>query len=102
MSLQSAAAGCGGAIRDCSGGWIVGFSCKLGVCSAIVAKEWAVVEGVQLAWDLGFKKLILESDASAVINLIMGSNCNSCSNLILKASELISLNKLISGYESYF
>ena len=65
---------------------------SLGVCSASATEEWAVVNGLQLAWDLGFRKLIMKSDASEVINMILDISCISCSNLVLKARELLSFN----------
>ena len=67
----------------------MGFSRRIGVCQASTAEEWAVAEGLQLAWDLGITKLILESDSEMIVNLIMDDFCNTGSNLIVKIKEMI-------------
>ncbi|KAK4273392.1 hypothetical protein QN277_021805 [Acacia crassicarpa] len=83
---------CGGVVRDCLGNWIVGFAKMISDCQANSAEEWAIVEGLQTVWDLGFRKIILESDADYTVNLLLDNDCVSCSNLILRARELLSLN----------
>ena len=90
--MQSSKAVCGGVIRDSLGSWVVGFARSIGDCASNSAEEWAVVEGLQLAWDLGFRKIILEFDADETINLILDHACISCSNLVLKARDLLSFD----------
>ena len=80
MSHLSATTGCGGVLRDCSGSWIVGFCRSLGYCSASSAEEWAVVKGLQLAWNLGCRRLIVESDAKKLIDLLLKDNMASSAN----------------------
>ncbi|KAK4255866.1 hypothetical protein QN277_008804 [Acacia crassicarpa] len=63
-------AGCGGLIRDDSGKWISGFARKLGRCSAIQAELWAVISGLELASGLQIQNIIVESDSSAVVELM--------------------------------
>ncbi|KAK4252647.1 hypothetical protein QN277_014392 [Acacia crassicarpa] len=91
-TIQSSKAGCGGVIRDCLGNWVVGFAKSIGDCNASNAEEWAIVEGLQLAWDLGFKKIILESDASSVVNVLLDISCATCNSLLLTARDLMTLN----------
>ena len=47
-------AGGGGVIRDWR--WCSGFMINIGVCVAVDAELWAVIQGLSLAWRLGIKK----------------------------------------------
>lgn len=60
--------GAGGEVRDGSGQWCIGFGCNIGVCMAIEAKLWGVYYGLSMAWDNGFRKVILEVDSVMVVN----------------------------------
>ena len=44
VSCNGGLAGCGGVLRDSRGVWMAGFSCHLGICSALEAEEWAFFE----------------------------------------------------------
>ncbi|KAL4388752.1 hypothetical protein GQ457_09G005630 [Hibiscus cannabinus] len=61
---------CGGVIRNEFGGWLIGFSRKLGICSVIEAELWGIYEGLLVAWSLGLNRIIVEVDSADVINLI--------------------------------
>ncbi|KAL4393368.1 hypothetical protein AHAS_Ahas02G0045000 [Arachis hypogaea] len=63
-------ASCGGAIRDHRGRWLGGFSRSIGLCSAFNAELWGIHDGLNLAWTMGMRKIIIYSDAAAVIALI--------------------------------
>lgn len=63
-------AGCGGVLRDHSGGWMAGFSHSLGSCDVFVAEEWAILKGLTIAWDLGVRCLTIESDSKDLIELL--------------------------------
>ena len=62
---------CGGVVRDAAGQWVAGFSTALGCCEAYEAEEWALLKGLELVWQLGFRKVILESDAKEVIDVLL-------------------------------
>ena len=81
--------GVGGVIRGCQGEWIARFTKSIGICNANCAEEWAILEGLQLAWDLGLKKVILESDAREVITWIIDENFNFVSSIVMAIRELI-------------
>lgn len=55
---------------DQDGHWIVGGSRSLGYCTSLHAELWAVLLGLQLAWDHGFRSLILETDSQLVFGLL--------------------------------
>lgn len=47
------------------------FLAKLGTCSIITGAElWGVYEGLSLAWDLGVRRFILDTDSECVVNLL--------------------------------
>lgn len=70
MVLDTALSGCGGVIKGDQGEWLRGFSCKLESCNAKIAEMWGILEGMKLAWETGFKKVIVESDAEQVVGEI--------------------------------
>lgn len=63
-------AGCGGILRDDVGNWVQGFGYHIGHCSAYMAELWGIFRGLQIAWKLGIKKLIVESDSYSAIQSI--------------------------------
>lgn len=52
----------GGLIRDDTGRWLGGFMHNIGVSTLIGAELWVVNSGLELAWEMRFRKLILEVD----------------------------------------
>lgn len=64
-------AGCGGIIRDSMGRWEEArFMMNLGRLDSLSAEIWSMAWGLDLAWEKGFKRVILESDSRQAINLI--------------------------------
>ncbi|XP_028778230.1 uncharacterized protein LOC114734750 [Neltuma alba] len=51
--------------------------------SAAEAEEWAILKGLSLAWDFGFKRVILESDAKTLIEQLMRKDESQNGNLVL-------------------
>ncbi|KAL8170236.1 hypothetical protein V2J09_022040 [Rumex salicifolius] len=60
----------GGVIRDDSGVWLGGFVKNIGVCSVVAAELWGLYHGLELAWDLGYRKVVLESDSAVAIGML--------------------------------
>ncbi|KAG6761951.1 hypothetical protein POTOM_035192 [Populus tomentosa] len=58
-------AAAGGLIRDSMGTWI-----NLGIFSSVLAELWAAITGLQPAWSLGLRTILLESDSSLVLDMI--------------------------------
>lgn len=67
---SSAIASAGEVVRDDKGDWISGFSRSLGVATVLHSELWAILDGLNLAWDRGFRKIILESDSKEAIDII--------------------------------
>ncbi|KAH1073126.1 hypothetical protein J1N35_025454 [Gossypium stocksii] len=63
----------GGLIRNQHRMWIVGFSRNIGYYSFLYAELWGALEGLQLAWGLGLKRVILKMDSTEVIQVIQAN-----------------------------
>ena len=51
-----------------------GYARPVGTCNAFIQVLWGVVIGLQIAWDLGLRKLMVECDSKALIDSI--TNCS--------------------------
>ncbi|KAK7267538.1 hypothetical protein RIF29_20214 [Crotalaria pallida] len=60
-------AACGGLIPDYTGSFMRGFTCNVGVSSAIQAKLWGLYWGLMIAKDMGIQNLSVELDSSSAI-----------------------------------
>ena len=56
-------AGAGGVLQDHFGHWICGYSVRLGTCSIVSAELWALIHGLQLAWEREVRLLMIEIDS---------------------------------------
>ncbi|GAB2236451.1 hypothetical protein Droror1_Dr00028095 [Drosera rotundifolia] len=63
------AASAGGVFRNSEGAWIAGFALNLGYCSAMVAELQAIITGLEQAWSLGFRRVQLQTDSRALIEV---------------------------------
>ncbi|KAK4272285.1 hypothetical protein QN277_020866 [Acacia crassicarpa] len=73
---------CGGVLRDVAGNWLAGFSVSLGCCDPYEAEEWALLKGLEVAWSLGVRRVIAESDSQNLINLLLGEDGSSAISLV--------------------
>lgn len=71
---DTGSANCGGVIRDENGSWMRGFSARVGRCSVLEAELWGVLHGLQAAWDLGCRKVVLEIDSAKAVKCITENN----------------------------
>ncbi|MCI17930.1 putative non-LTR retroelement reverse transcriptase, partial [Trifolium medium] len=87
-------AGCGGLLRDSHGAWLGGFAKYLGNCYAYVAELWGVVEGLKYAWSRGFKKVELNVDSIAVVQVLNeGGTCSALGfSLVKQIQRLVNLD----------
>ncbi|XVE58507.1 hypothetical protein DITRI_Ditri04bG0175000 [Diplodiscus trichospermus] len=58
----------GGLVRDANGSWMCGFSFNIGSCDVSAPELWAVVQGLKLAWQKGFRRVVLETDSRLVFS----------------------------------
>ncbi|KAK2653366.1 hypothetical protein Ddye_013222 [Dipteronia dyeriana] len=67
----------GGVIRNSSSQWVKGFVMKKGCGSVIEAELWGLFEDLKLAWNCGYRKIIVETDSLTTIQLLfLVSNSN--------------------------
>ena len=85
-------AGAGRLIRDVYEHWIAGFAKDLGVASALVAKLWETLLGLQLAWDFGYRKVFLEIDSEVVCRIARGKEGHAAHT----ASLMLAFRSLLS------
>ncbi|CAN1128972.1 Putative ribonuclease H protein At1g65750 [Linum perenne] len=67
---QSNSAAAGGLVRDEFGCCLAAFSGNLGRCSITRAELRGLIVGLDLAWEVGIRKLVARVDSTTVINLI--------------------------------
>ncbi|KAL5774170.1 hypothetical protein ACOSP7_011727 [Xanthoceras sorbifolium] len=60
----------GGVIRNSEKVWLAGFAVKKGVGSVLCAEFWGILEGLTLAWNLGYLKVIVESDSRDAVDCL--------------------------------
>ncbi|KAF7812935.1 ribonuclease H [Senna tora] len=73
MCSLSGKTGCGGLARNNEGCWLKGFSGNLGKVSAFNAELWGIHHGLNLAWNMGWKRIIMESDSLVAVKKIRES-----------------------------
>ncbi|KAK8527582.1 hypothetical protein V6N12_054788 [Hibiscus sabdariffa] len=76
----------GGAIHNFEGDWIVGFVKSIGFSNCLHAELWAVFEGLKLAWEFGFERLLIQSDSQQAVDLV---------NSVSADSSILSLVRVI-------
>ena len=63
-------ASCGGLLRNSLGEFLGGFAANLRVCPITVVEARGVYYALLLAWNKGFRRIVLEMDSTSVIALI--------------------------------
>ena len=75
-------AGAGRVLRDYRGRWIAGFSLHVGLTTNNMAELAAVRQGLEMAWNMGFKFLHLELDSKVVLSWLTNTNVNYPTNMM--------------------
>ncbi|CAN1823544.1 Putative ribonuclease H protein At1g65750, partial [Linum perenne] len=70
----SGKAASGGLIRDEEGRLLKAFTANIGVCSITRAEIRGVLTGLRLAWEAGYKKVLVHMDSRAAIALLQDPN----------------------------
>lgn len=60
----------GGLIRGEEGRWLAGYMANLGQCDSLTTETWAIILGLELAWDKGHRRIILETNSLILHNMI--------------------------------
>ncbi|CAN1162580.1 Putative ribonuclease H protein At1g65750 [Linum perenne] len=82
----------GGVIRDGNGRFIAAFATNLGTCSIMRAELRSIVEGMKLAWDKSIRRLLIETDSKAAVDMLSSLESSNNQHVILleQFSELSS------------
>nr|XP_025625612.1 uncharacterized protein LOC112717904 [Arachis hypogaea] len=81
--------GCGGLIRTHEGDWVGEFMANLGNCHAFQAELWGVFHGLNMAWDLGMRRIIIETDSVEVYKEISkGRKTQNYNSLVREIQKL--------------
>ncbi|KAL5760893.1 hypothetical protein ACOSQ2_019731 [Xanthoceras sorbifolium] len=67
---QTGSIAAGGVARDLNSNWVRGFAMHLGAGNILEAELNAFLLGLDMVWDAGFKKVIVESDCLEAVTLI--------------------------------
>ncbi|KAL0004547.1 hypothetical protein SO802_012108 [Lithocarpus litseifolius] len=67
---NSRRSGCGGAVRDEHGEWIVGFSRYIGTSCSVVAELWGLRDRLVLCKNLNIQCLVVELDTSMIVDAL--------------------------------
>jgi len=69
---NSGKAGGGGVFRGWKGEWLGGFAEGMGICSSVRAELRAVLQGLLVAKDKEFTKLMVKVDSMLVVGMLKG------------------------------
>ncbi|KAL4378119.1 hypothetical protein GQ457_02G027990 [Hibiscus cannabinus] len=79
----------GGVLRNATGTWICGYKKCVGVVSILQAELWSVFVGLQVARSSGVACLIVQSDSSHAIKLLLDSSTNDHSMSLVRAIGIL-------------
>ncbi|KAF7823562.1 heat shock 70 kDa protein-like [Senna tora] len=85
ISKPDTISSCGGIIRNEEGHFVGGFTRNLGDCSITQAELWGIYSGLELWWNLGVKKVKVETYSSATNELAMTIGNSTHSVILLLA-----------------
>ena len=90
-------------MRNDQGNWVGGFATNLGNCSALVAEIWGAWQALKLAWDWGYRKIILEMDSKVAIQLITNGSksVNEANRLVLDIRRMLNLDWVVQVKHVY-
>ncbi|CAN1189368.1 Putative ribonuclease H protein At1g65750, partial [Linum perenne] len=60
----------GGIVRDDGGRFIQAFTANIGDCSITRAELSAIIQGLKLAWAIGIKRIIVQSDSQTAVSIL--------------------------------
>ncbi|CAL1367079.1 unnamed protein product [Linum trigynum] len=72
-SVKNGQAAAGGVLRDDSARILKAFAGNIGEVSITRAELEGMVHGLKMAWDEGFRRVVLQTDSQAAIRLIEGA-----------------------------
>ncbi|KAF7805662.1 aspartic proteinase-like protein 2 [Senna tora] len=88
------AAAVGGVARDASGNFLFSFCHRVGLCDIRWAELRGVLDGLDLLWSKGFRRVVIESDSEVALDLIKNGvdQSHHVSGLVHQIRSLINQN----------
>ncbi|KAE8716332.1 hypothetical protein F3Y22_tig00110123pilonHSYRG00090 [Hibiscus syriacus] len=78
----------GGVIRNSAGCWVEGCHRYIGQCPIYQVELWAIFDGLNVAWDLGYHNIIVETDNSMAVRQINSpDHCHE--NALIKQIQIL-------------
>ncbi|KAK8572182.1 hypothetical protein V6N12_028243 [Hibiscus sabdariffa] len=77
VSIATGMGSVGGIFRSDDGSWILGFNKTIGILRPLQAELWGILLGLQLAWENGFERLLIQSDNREAIKRLNASTASS-------------------------
>ncbi|KDP37566.1 hypothetical protein JCGZ_08257 [Jatropha curcas] len=82
-------------LQDGFGKWLMAFVVKLGICNSMLAEVTALLFGLQLAWDSGFRRVEVSFYFLAMVHLVKGRS-NPHNHIACYVAFLMQINTLLS------
>ncbi|KAK5845912.1 hypothetical protein PVK06_002155 [Gossypium arboreum] len=83
----------GGVLRDSNTNWLWGYAINFGNESVFKVETRAMLEGLFLAWDKGFLKVVVECDNTLLVELLLSNGGASSSLVELQLLHQVLLRK---------
>lgn len=96
-------ASAGGLIRNYCGEWVHGFGMNIGHCTITGAELWGLLQGLQLAWNIGIRQLLVEVDSRCITEILATDTNypNANSSLIQGIKRLLNMEWQVSLSHCY-
>ncbi|KAL9422188.1 hypothetical protein AB3S75_034454 [Citrus x aurantiifolia] len=96
-------ASAGGLIRNYCGEWVHGFGMNIGHCTITGAELWGLFQGLQLAWNIGIRQLLVEVDSRCITEILATDTNypNANSSLIQGIKRFLNMEWQVSLSYSY-
>uniref|UniRef100_A0A199UBV5 Uncharacterized protein n=1 Tax=Manihot esculenta TaxID=3983 RepID=A0A199UBV5_MANES len=86
----------GGVIRNSEGAWLAGYNRLVGVSSIYNAELWAIFDGLTLAWNMNFRRLVVDCDNARLVKLLKIVNeVAVTSSLLARIKELLNRDWIV-------
>ncbi|KAF7816000.1 hypothetical protein G2W53_029969 [Senna tora] len=85
---------CGGVARDASGNFLFSFGHRIGTCDILWAELRGILDGLELLWNKGFRKVVIECDSKVALELVENGTTENhpCSGLVHQIRSLVDRN----------
>lgn len=84
-------ASCGGIVRDEDANFVGAFTLPARNCGVLEAELWGIYHGLKKSWEMGYRKVIMESDSISAVRNVNGNETTGgpCKNLVHKCRTLM-------------